>query len=297
MAHFKKILSLTLLLVSSIAISTFVTQSAAKQNPVLSCRPKVFSVMRPIPKLRYKCGAQESDWEEKVLNLPARIAAKKALATQLESFTTVAWWNAGTDELSVCDYTKKVGNLTTEQKKDFEQGEYLFWLWGNDRIRLILIPDPCYQTQYGGAIAFLLYRNGPRVYVTQVLDGYYSRADNSVNLDFGKDDTAEIIEVSTGTGGLHPEVTNYYFVIDPKTNRAVPRNLFSGEHGPTNEISSAMLLSEPSDPELPTQLQLIENHRLVKSFSVYSEDSEGKIDDNGRKLTRTVLTWNGKVYK
>jgi len=297
MSHFKKVLALTLFLVLSIAISSVATKSAANQAPVLSCRPKVFSVIRPMPKLRYKCGAQENDWEEKVLKLPARIAAKKALATQLESFTNVAWWNAGTDELSVCDYTKKVGNLTAEQKKDFEQGEYLFWLWGNDRIRLILTPDPCYQTQYGGAVAFILYRHGPKVYATQVLDGYYSRADNSVNLDFAKDASTEIIEVSTWTGGLHPEVTNYYFVIDPKTNRAVPRNLFSGEHGPTNEISSAILLSEPYGPELPTQLQLIENHRLTKSFSIYSEDSEGKIDDNGRKLTKTVLTWNGKVYK
>ena len=83
----------------------------------------------------------------------------------------------------------------------------------------MLIPDPCYQTEYGGANAFLLYRKGGRVFVTQVLDGYFSRADNSIGLDFAKLNSQEIIEISTGSGGLNPSLTNYYFAIDPRLTR------------------------------------------------------------------------------
>ena len=68
--------------------------------------------------------------------------------------------------------------------------------------------------------------------VTQVLDGYFSRADNSVSIAFAKLNAQEIVEISTGTGGLTPSLTNYYFVIDPEPNQAVPMNLFKGDRGP-----------------------------------------------------------------
>ena len=59
----------------------------------------------------------------------------------------------------------------------------------------MLIPDPCYQTEYGGANAFLLYRKGGRVFVTQMLNGYFSRADNSIGLASAKLDGHEIVEI------------------------------------------------------------------------------------------------------
>ena len=173
-------------------------------------------------------------------------------------------------------------------------GEYVFWLFGNERIRLVLIPDPCYQTEYGGANAFMLYRNAGRVFVTQVLDGYFSRADNSVRLDFAKRNGQEIIEVSTWSGGLTPSLTNYYFVIDPRTNHAVPKNLFRGAHGPTNEISSAMLFGATRAPE---PLKIVRGQTLAPSFSIYIDDANGRIEDSGRTLTRKILHWNGTVYR
>ena len=59
-------------------------------------------------------------------------------------------------------------------------------------------------------------------------------------------------------------------------------------------------MSDPEDSELPADafaLNVIVSKTLAKSISIYAEDDEGKIDDNGRKLTRTVLKWDGKVYK
>jgi hypothetical protein len=134
-----------------------------------------------------------------------------------------------------------------------------------------------------------------RITVSQVLDGYFSRADNSVNIAFARLNTQQIVEISTGSGGLTPSLTNYYFVIDPNTHQAVPKNLFNGDHGPTNEISSAMLLSDSRAAAEP--LKVIQGQTLARSFIIYVDDANGKIDDNGRTLSRKVLRWNGKVFR
>jgi hypothetical protein len=281
---------LTAAALSCILLIAFSTHTfAQRRKPALVCNHAVLAALRPMPEFSYPCDGQANDWDEKILKLPARVKAIKTLSSQLSSFTAPAWWAASTVDLSVCDFTQEPGPLTPEQRQSFMQGEYLFWLFGNDRIRLMLIPDPCYQTEYGGANAFLLYRNGSHVSVTQVLDGYFSRAENSVNIAFAKLNAEEVIEVSTGTGGLIPSLTNYYFVIDPRTNEAVPKNLFKG---PTNKISSALLMSSNAEP-----LNIVRGQSLAPSFIVYLDDPNGKIDDNGRTLSRKILRWNGKMYR
>ena len=267
---------------------------AQRSKRPLVCRSATLAALKPMPKLSYECGDQPNDWDEKILKLPARVAAIEMLESQLSSFTEPAWWAADAVDLSVCDFTKTAGTLTREQSRSFLQDEYLFWLFGNDRIRVMLIPDPCYQTQYGGANAFLLYRKGGRVIVTQVLDGFSSRADNPLTVDFAKLNGEAIIEVSTWSGGLNASLTNYYFAIDPRTGHAIPKNIFKGDHGPTNEISSAMLLTISGAIE---PLKIVRGHALAPRFSIYIDDENGKIDDGGRKLTRKILRWNGKMYR
>jgi len=261
----------------------------------LVCKRPVLAALKPIPELSYPCDEQLNDYDEKTLKLPARLTAIKTLMSQLSSFSDPTWWSTDIVDLGVCDYTKKPGPLTPDQRHSFLDGDYLFWLFGNDHIRLVVIPDPCFQTEYGGSNAFVLYRNANHVTVTQVLDGYFSRADNSVNVRLAKLNTQQIVEISTGSGGLTPSLTNYYFVIDPNTHQAVPKNLFTGDHGPTNEISSAMLLSDSRAAVQP--LKVIQGQTLARSFIIYFDDANGKIDDNGRTLSRKILRWNGKVYR
>ena len=259
----------------------------------LVCTQPALAALKPKPELSYPCDGQPNDFDEKVLKLPARVSAIKTLSAQLSSLTDAAWWTSSTQDLNVCDFTHEPGTLTPDQRRAFADGDYLFWLFGNDRLRLVLIADPCYQTEYGGSNAFLLNRHGGRVVVTQVLDGYFSRADNSVNIAFAKLSAEEIIEVSTGTGGLNPSLTNFYFVLDPQGN-AVPKILFTGKHGPTNEISSAMLFgATPAS----APLKIFQAHALTRSFNIYLDDPNGKIDDNGRTLSRQTFRWNGKVYR
>jgi len=269
--------------------------SFAQRKPALVCKRPVLAALKPIPELSYPCDEQLNDYDEKTLKLPARLAAIKTLMSQLSSFNDSIWWVTDVVDLGVCDYTKKPGVLTQDQRHSFLGGDYLFWLFGNDHIRLALIPDPCYQTEYGGSNAFVLYRNASRVTVSQALDGYFSRADNSVNIAFAKLNAQEIVEISTGSGGLNPSLTNYYFVIDPNTHQAVPKNLFNGDHGPTNQITSAMLLSDARPAAEP--LKVIQGQILARSFIIYVDDEKGKIDDNGRTLSRKLLRWNGKVYR
>ena len=284
--------SCLLLILTLYAFSSYVFAQQSKRP--LACTKPALAALKPIPKLSYECDSQLQDWDERILKLPARLTAIKTLVNELASFSDPAWWAADIVDLAACDYTQQAGTLTRDQRQSFLGGEYVFWLFGNDRIRLVLVPDPCYQTQYGGANAFLLYRNAGRVTVTQVLDGYFSRADNSVNLDFATLNGEQIIEVATGSGGLNPSLTNYYFAIDPKTNQAVPKKLFQGEHGPTNEISSAMLFN---DTPATAPLKIVKGKALAPSFIVYVDDPKGKINDNDRTLSRRILRWNGSSYR
>ena len=266
-----------------------------RSNPPLVCKRSALAALKPMPELTYPCDQQLNDYDEKTLKLPARLAAIKSLMSRLSAFNDSLWWSTDIVDLGVCDFTKKPGVLTRDQRHSFLGGDYLFWLFGNDHIRLALIPDPCYQTEYGGSNAFVLYRNASLVTVSQVLDGYFSRADNSVNIAFAKFNAQEIVEISTGSGGLTPSLTNYYFVIDRDTHRAVPKNLFNGDRGLTNQITSAMLLGEARPAAEP--VKVIQGQTLARSFIIYVDDEKGKIDDNGRTLSRKVLRWNGKVYR
>jgi len=287
------------LLLATIA-STSVGSLAQEKAKLLSCKSAVLAAFKPLPKLKYQCDAELADYDQKVLKLPNRIKAIKALERKLESFASAAWWQASVDDLNVCELHHKAGVLNQEEQEKINDGDYSYDLFGNHSLRLAFLPDPCYYTGYGGSNAFVLYRTAGRVFVTEVLDGFSSRADNPLRLAFGDLQGQQIIEISTWTGGLHPSATNYYFAIDHKTNKAAPKKLFQSEKGLTNEISSDILLSDPEDLDLPkeaSELNIIRGRKLAASFSIYNEDEEGKIESPRGKMTRTILKWNGRFYQ
>ncbi len=265
-----------------------------KHPPV--CKASVLAKLRPLPKLRYPCGSG-NDYDEKILKLPARLRALKAVESRLALISDTGWWSADVDGLNACYVRRRPGKLTEDETSKFNYGMVMS---GNNRIRVVIVEDPCYQTGYNGSDVFLLSRLANAVGVTEVIDGYFSRADNSVGVDYGNLKGQEIIEVYTSTGGLHPDVINYYFTIDKKTNKAVPKRLFKGEKGLDNTISSAMLLSDPEDAGLPKdagELSIIRDHKFAPSFSVYSEDDSGDIEVNDRKFKRHIMKWNGRFYE
>lgn len=278
---------------------TWVNAFAQTQKPVPSCSEKTFAVFKPLPKLEYECPEGANDSDDKILKLSERLAAIRGMVKQLEGFTDAAWWQSNVDDLSACGVHGSAGELTEDEKERWKQGDYRFELFGNHQMRLALIDDPCYQTGYSGSNAFLLCRKDGRVFVSQVLNGYYSRIDNSVRIDFAQLNGGQVVfEVATANS-MTPSLRSYFFVVDPKTNHAVPKKIFSDGGKLTNQIYSAMLMNEPADVGLPKDaeaLKIISGNRLAPSFSAYEQDERGKIDDNGRKLRRIIYRWNGRFY-
>ncbi len=282
-----------------ICIGLAATPSSAQKKQILFCKPSVSAAFKPLPKLQYDCPAGLIESDEKILKLPKRIAAINEVTQQLRALANPAWWQTNIDDLNACEMHGSAGALTDEEKAHFTDGDYQFLLFGNQQIRVVLVRDPCYQTGYNGSNLFVLYRTGGKVFVTEVIDGFFSRADSFLDVDFGNLNGEQLIEVSTASGSLHPYVARHYFVIDKMSRKAVPRNLFKDGKKPTNLITSVMLLSELRDLGLPQnagELKIIRRHRLAPSFSAYEEDERGRINDNGRKLRRIVYRWNGRYY-
>lgn len=269
-----------------------------KTDPPLLCKPTVFAARKELPKLEYDCPDQIAGYDEKILKLPERLEAIDELKQTLATLADAGWWRANVDDLNLCDCRGKPGRFTPEESEKFRQGDYVMRLFGNHQIRMVLIDDPCFQPGYQGSNAFLLYYDAGKVVVSQVLNGYSSRADNSVSLDFANLNGQQIVEIATGTGGLVPYLTNYYFVIDPKTRQAKPFNIFRDHGKPTNEVTSVMLFGEMKDYGLPqsaSPLYIVRGHRIAASFSLY-DDGSGSIDDNGRMVGRKIYRWNGRFY-
>jgi len=283
-----------------IAVLLAVAVDAVAQNekPAPPCTEKAFAALKSLPKLEYECPEGLNDSDDKILKLTGRLSAIRGLMRELAGFTNADWWQASVDELNACQTHGSAGELTEEEKESWKRGNYSFDLFGNNQMRLALITDPCYQTGFNGSNAFLLYRKEGKDFVSQVLNGHYSRVDNSVGISFAMANGQQLIEVSTANS-MPPSGLNYYFAIDPKTNKAVPTNLFMNGRKLTNQIWSAMLLSDPKDLGLPAdagELEVFRAGRLAPSFSAYEENEKGRIDDNGRRLRRLVYRWNGRFY-
>ena len=258
-----------------------------------SCKQDVFNAYRPLPKLTYDCPESLNDSDDKILNLPERTSAIKSLEQELASFADANWWRAGVDELDACEIHGQAGALSNEEREKLKDGDFWFRLFGDHKFRLVLTADPCYQTGYNGSNAFLLYRKGAKVFVTQLLDGYFSRIDNSVGIDSANLNGQTLIQISTANN-MPPEFTNYYFAIDPGSNRAISKKIFRVGGRLTNKISTAMVFGEHGAHYVADAI--IRRNHLVPVFSSYVDDYRGKIDDSGRKLRRVTYRWNGRFY-
>jgi hypothetical protein len=284
----------------TLLFSLVLTLTANNFGQTLICKKQALTALKPIPKLKYQCTADVNDYDESILQLPQRRSAIKRYLKSLESYYSESWWKTGVLDLNVCDYRRKSGKLTVEQKNEFERGVYIPDLFGNPQIRVIRATDPCYQTGFGGSNIYLLHRKNGKVFTSEIIDGYFSRAD-AIFVDFALNGNEQIIEVATSSGGFNPTITNYYFTIDRKTGRAVPKNLFLGENKKlTNQITSMMLLENSEEYDLPPNvepLNIIKNGRLVKSFDKVIETYETIGQDNHQKFDKITLRWNGKYYQ
>jgi hypothetical protein len=272
---------------------------AQNKGGALVCKPEVFRRLKPLPKISYECRADAAnDYDEAILKWPERLRAIQNYMLALQTLSDTGWWASAVDDLNLCYFRGSAGELSEDEAQRFRQGDYALNLFGNERIRLVLTPDPCYQTGFGGSNAFLLYRQRGRVFVTQVLDGHFSRADNSVALDFAQANGEQVIEVATTTGGLNPYTTNYYFVVDKRTGKALPKKLFKDGRALTNKMTSVLILDDGTFPQAYAEMRIIKGNRLADRFYTYSDTGgRGTVTDaSGRRLRRITYRWNGQYY-
>ena len=290
----------TLIVVLFVAVSiSFVSSSsfAQKKKAIPVCKQAALAALKSLPELSYKCRESVYDSDQDILKWPERVEAIKEYASQLESFTDAAWWQTDVDDLNACDFRGKAGAFTAEEQGNFQE-DFLIKVLGNHQIRLVIAPDPCYQTEFNGSSFFVLYRHGGKVSVTKVVDGFFSRINNSISVAFANLSGQQIIEISTGNN-MPPSFTNYYFGIDRKSNKAGPKNLFKDGNTLTNQMWSAIVFSDMSNLGLPKSaeaMNVIRGGRLATTFSVYEDDVDGKLNDNGRRLRRIIYRWNGRFY-
>jgi hypothetical protein len=269
---------------------------AQKRAVVSVCKRQALSALKDLPEMKYQCREGVDETDEAILKWPERIEAMKALKEQLASLTDPSWWQAEVSDLKVCDLHRKPGVLTKAETGTLADGDYRHLLLGNHQVRLVIVPDPCYQTEFSGSSAFLVARTGGKVLITKVLDGYFSRIDDSISIAFANLNGEQIVEISTGNN-MPPSVLNYYYVINPRSNQVEPKLFFKDGKTFTNKISSAMLLNVTSDsPKVAEEFKVIRGNRLAPVFVVYDDDPDGKISADGRTFRRTIYRWNGRFY-
>jgi len=268
------------------------------EKPPAVCKPDALRAVRPIPQLRYRCRPNVNEYDEAILKWPERVRAVSALSAQLKMLTQAAWWDADVEDLNACSFKKRAGKFTKEQDEQY-RSNYAINLLGNSNARVIVVSDPCYQTGYSGSVLFLVARNSPTNVVTKALDGYFTRVDNSVTFDWADLPDEQIVEIGTGNS-MPPSLEKLYFSVDKKTHRIEPKKLFKDGGQFSNKIYSDMLLSDPAEAGLPddaAELVVIKDHKLASAFSTYSEDTDGKIEANGKHFNRTIFRWNGRYFE
>jgi hypothetical protein len=192
-------------------------QKRSAKRP-LHCTQEALAALKPIPKLDYECLDRDDD----NLTSPERQSALKAYMRELEStFADASWWAAPVDDLNVCSIIKEARPLTAAERRDFLGNNDEIDFYGDQSTRLVIITDPCIHYSYATLNAFILQRDGERVYATQVLDAFFSRADNAARLRLVPRNGERLAVIDVGTGGLDPETSQYVYVIDRKTHRAV----------------------------------------------------------------------------
>jgi hypothetical protein len=255
-----------------------------KKELPLRCTKATLQLMKAIPKLNYSC----ADRDEDNLKNPERKQALRRQIKELEQFTSQAWWAANVTELNIC----------AEFKKPYVLHDHEFYtaaIYGDSHTRLVITDDPCVKYSYGTLNVFVLQRTGNRVVVTQVLDSYFSRADNAISLQIADMGSQRILEINARTGGLQPYATSFLYAIDKRTNRAVPKKLIKDGKTFTNEMTSCDALGiwvgkfEIELPESWKETTIIKNGRLADKFYVYHKGID--------TLERAAFQWNGRYYE
>jgi hypothetical protein len=210
-------------IIGFILLAIFSVSYGQKQRTVI-CSQAAFNALIDFPEFDYEQPDENlNEYDDRILNSSARRKARNEIIKKLQNFTDPQWWKTPVLSLNPCYLHGQPGKLSAEEAEEYKSVEYQPLLLGDANIRLILIEDPHYQTNYHGLNGYLLVRKGQKIYVTEALNGYYSRLGNSVWLKTYRKKSRQFISIKTANiSGMRPEYFYYDFVVDQKTNKAVP---------------------------------------------------------------------------
>jgi len=284
------------LILLAVAFVVFIPYRQADSSPQrdrnrpLRCTKEALSALKPIPQFDYECAEREED----NLKSPERRAALKDYLGELEStFRDANWWAAPVDDLNVCSIIHEGRAMTAAERRDILGNNDEINLYGDGSTRLVVVVDPCIKYSYSTVNAYVLQRANNRVYVTQVVDSFYSRADNAVRMRLAAQNGERLMIIEKGlVDGLMPpqvKVTWAIYAINPNTYRAVPRKIFKEKGKLTNEMAwDAPPFEEDEANNRWRDPELDRNGKLLPRFYVY-------YPYKGR-LGRDTYVWNGKYY-
>lgn len=184
--------------------------------------------------------------------------------------------------------------MKDKEREEFADGVDSIDLFGDNRTRMVTVIDPCIRYSYQTFNGFILEDFDNRVFVTQVLDAFYSRADNAIDMRIAYSNGQRLIVIQTDTlepvtPPPYPYETYTVYKIDPNTHHAVPFNLFRIRGIPTNEIEWDVYVG--SDDRLANRWKSPEIDRMGKFSKRFVTHTMP-----GTKLLTQTYTWNGRYY-
>jgi len=217
--------------------------------------------------------------------------------SKLESAVGPRFWAASVDELNACATTKKASTLTAEEQRDIDSNPQVL---GDGSTRLILLLDPCVKYSYITQNGFILQREGPRTYATQVLDAFYSRLDPGVELQLARHNREPVVVIQTNSEPMMTTLfsTFHVYSIDPKSHRAVPKKMFLDHGKLTNEFEFDQYLFDDEQTQKEWHAPaLVQSGKLSLRFTVYvmKKDQDQTLDARS-KFSRKTYVWNGRYY-
>lgn len=264
---------------------TAAVQKDDKKRP-LRCTAAALAALKPIPKLEYECiGNTDED-----LKSSERKAALRTFLKEIETvYADDAWWATSVEDLKQCAMTNEARDLTKDER---EQLQYKVDLFGDGSTRLLTVVDPCIWYSSNTLNSYILQRDGNRVYATQVLNAYYTRIDEAVAMEVAENNGERLIFIYTNTSdGMMPPspfTTCYVYAINPRTHRAVPKNIFFDKRLTNRFRYDDYLFADEKLANRWHAPEFVHNGKLASRFTVYYLINH--------RLSRENYVWNGKYF-